>query len=83
MFSELFARWGLSLMYTTNSGFYIQSELLGVANITTDDGESFSDASFLNYIIGIGMLKLYSWRLVSSRFFLRVNRYVFKPKNIE
>jgi len=35
---------------------------------------------FLNYIIGIIVLKLYALRLLSGKLFLRINRYLFKPK---
>lgn len=33
-----------------------------------------------DYVIGALLLNLYAWHLVSPQFFLRVNRYLFKPK---
>ena len=35
------------------------------------------------YSIGFIILKLYAWRLVSGDLFIRVNRYIFKPKKSE
>ncbi|SRX55333.1 glycosyltransferase family 2 protein [Aequorivita sp. CIP111184] len=36
---------------------------------------------FFQFLIGGISLKLYEWRVLSGNQFLRVNRYVFKPKN--
>jgi len=36
---------------------------------------------FFEVLIGVISLKLYTWHLFSGMQFLRVNRYVFKPKN--
>jgi glycosyltransferase involved in cell wall biosynthesis len=37
---------------------------------------------FLDYSIGLIVLKLYVWQIFSSEQFLRINRYIFKPKRI-
>ncbi|NNE14709.1 MAG: hypothetical protein HKN51_07010 [Saprospiraceae bacterium] len=52
--TELFARYGLSLIYTVNGSTFIQTEFLGIANITTDEFESFDDSSFHTYSVGLG-----------------------------
>lgn len=36
---------------------------------------------FFQFLIGVISLKLYKWQVFSGIQFLRVNRYVFKPKN--
>ena len=51
--TELFGKYGISLMYQTTSGVYFQSELLGVANIT-NEGEGFDDSTLHTYAIGAG-----------------------------
>jgi hypothetical protein len=51
--TELFGKYGLSLMYQTTSGVYFQSELLGIANIT-NGGDSFSESTFHTYALGVG-----------------------------
>lgn len=50
---EVLGRYGLSLMYLSNSGVYLQSELLGVANMT-NDGQGFDDSTFHTYAFGVG-----------------------------
>ena len=50
--AELFAKYGLSVMYTTEINLYFQSEFLGYAIITEDDG--FGDNSFHSYSFAAG-----------------------------
>ncbi|WP_452231441.1 glycosyltransferase family 2 protein [Lacinutrix sp. MEBiC02595] len=38
--------------------------------------------SFKNYVLGYGLLKLYACNLLSGKQFVRINRYLFKPKQI-
>lgn len=38
--------------------------------------------SFKNYILGFITLQLYRFDMLSSNIFLRINRYLFKPKNL-
>jgi glycosyltransferase involved in cell wall biosynthesis len=41
-----------------------------------------SSITLVNFLIGFLVLKLYSWKIISKKFFLRTNRYVFKPKQL-
>lgn len=37
--------------------------------------------TFIAYALGLTSLKLYAWHLLSSEQFLKINRYLFKPKS--
>jgi len=50
--TELFGRYGFSILYQTTSGLYLQSELLGITIITEDNG--FDENSFHTYSFGLG-----------------------------
>jgi len=39
--------------------------------------------SVIDYIIGFISLKFYTWKIISGKLFLRINRYIFKPKAVE
>ena len=50
--TELYGKYGVSLLYQTVPGIYLQSELLGFA-IITEEGD-FDENSFHKYLLGIG-----------------------------
>lgn len=50
--TELFGKYGVSLLYTATSGLYLQSELLGISLISEDGG--FDENSFHTYSFGLG-----------------------------
>ena len=57
--TELLGKYGASIQYSTDSGFYILSELLGILAITEDG--SFDENSFHTYALGLG----YEWDKLS------------------
>ena len=62
---EALGKYGFSLMYQTDGGFYSQLELLGVAIITEDD--SFDDNTLHTYSLGLG----YNWDKVGAGLYYR------------
>lgn len=50
---EVYAKYGLSLMYKAEAGFFVISEILGVGVITEDSG-SFDDRTDHTYAFGAG-----------------------------
>ena len=53
--SELFGRYGISLLYNISENFFVNSEILGYAILSEDDG--FDDNSYHTYALGLG----YDW----------------------
>jgi len=50
---EVLGKYGGSIYYKTSIGIYLQSELLGLANITNEDGD-FAESTFHTYAFGVG-----------------------------
>lgn len=67
----------LCVRYLERSESYSQIDLV-IRNLKLFYKKKY--ITFIKYIIGFTTLKLYQWQLCSNQQFLRLNRYLFKPK---